>query len=100
MGHPRIGANFKGWATRQEGTYNNSGSQGELFFQQFTGTSQFNWLEVDGMTNCKDTEGVTYGTPPPSWATLLNGYGISPTGANAITFEMTDQRYAQSCHKL
>jgi len=84
----------------QEGGLNNSASEGEIFFQQFTSTTQYNWLEVDGVSTCKDTEGVGDGTPPPSWVTLLQGYGIQATGSNAIGFEMSDSRYAHSCHKL
>jgi len=52
------------------------------------------------VSTCKDTEGVGDGTPPPSWVTLLQGYGIAATGSNAIGFEMSDSRYAHSCHKL
>jgi hypothetical protein len=84
----------------QEGGLNNSASEGEIFFQQFTSTTQYNWLKVDGVSTCKDTEGVGDGTPPPSWVTLLQGYGIAATGSNAIGFEMSDSRYAHSCHKL
>lgn len=84
----------------QEGSFNNSGSQGMLYFQQFTNTNQYNFLEVDGVTGCLDTEGVTKGTPPPSWVTLLENNGLAPTGANAIAFDMSNQQYANSCHKL
>ncbi len=84
----------------QEGGFNNSGSQGMIYFQQFTNANQYNWLEVDGVTGCLNTEGVTYGTPPPSWVTLLQNNGLQPTGANAIAFDMTSPLYAHSCHKL
>ncbi len=84
----------------QEGGFNNSGSQGMLYFQQFTNTNEYNWLEVDGVTGCLDTEGVSAGTPPPSWVTLLQNNHLQPTGANAIAFDMSSPAYAQSCHKL
>lgn len=85
----------------QEGGFNNSGSQGMLYFQQFTSNSEAGgWLQVNGVTNCLNTEGVTYGTPPPSWVTLLENNHLQPTGANAIAFDMTSPLYANNCHKL
>jgi len=85
----------------QEGGFNNSGSQGMIYFQNFTTLSQAGgWLEVNGNTGCLDTEGVSNGTPPPSWVTLLTNNHLQPTGANAIAFEMTSPLYAHSCHRL
>jgi hypothetical protein len=85
----------------QEGGLNNSAPEGEIFFQQFTSSSQAGgWLQINGNTLCQDTEGVGDGTPPPSWVTLLQSYGLQPTGSNAIGFEMSDSRYANRCQKL
>jgi hypothetical protein len=79
-------------ASDQEGTQNNSGSQGEIFYQQFTSSSQFgtSFYQVNAVNNCMGTEGVPEGNPPPSWVTTLQAAGISPTGANAVIYDMSN----------
>ncbi len=67
-------------ASDMEGTQNNSGSQGMLFYQQITQQSQVFWpyYQVNSVTLCKGTEGVDAGTPPPSWVTILQNSGLPP----------------------
>jgi hypothetical protein len=85
-------------ASDQEGTQNNSGSQGEIFYQQFTSLSQLGNLfyQVNAVNNCMGAEGVSSGAPPPSWVTILQNAGLQPTGANAIVYDMSDSRAGQN----
>lgn len=85
-------------ASDQEGTQNNSGSQGEIFYQQFTSMQQLGnfFYQVNAVNNCMGTEGVSAGTPPPSWVTILHNAGLQPTGANAIVYDMSDSRAASN----
>jgi hypothetical protein len=82
-----------------EGTQNNSSSQGMLFYQQITQPSQVNNYQVNAVSLCGGTEGVNSGTPPPNWVTILQNAGLSPTGANAIAYDMTNPQSAARCLK-
>jgi hypothetical protein len=61
------------------GTMNNSSSQAELFFQNFTSTSQFKGLQVNAVTGCEGAEDVSHAHPPQlttiemAWKTLSKG---------------------------
>jgi hypothetical protein len=84
-----------------EGTQNNSGSQGMLFYQQITQQSQVYWpdYQVNSVSLCQGTEGVNAGTPPPNWVTILQNAGQSPTGANAILYDMSKLGWPARCLK-
>jgi len=86
----------------QNGTFNNSAPQGEIFYQQFQTASQLgnNFYQVNAVSNCKGTEGVPDGVPPQSWITILQQHGLQPTGANAVGYELSDPTSASRCHKL
>ena len=61
-----------------DGTMNNSSSQAQLFFQNFTSSSQTFGLTINGVTGCAGAEGVSNGTPPQGG-----------NGSDAIILDMT-----------
>jgi hypothetical protein len=81
-------------ASDVQGTQNNSGSQGMLYYQQFTQPTQINSLQINAVTGCDDPEGIATGTPPPSWQ--LQGY---TTAFAAISADMTAQTQPGRCTK-
>ncbi len=68
-----------------DGLMNNSSPEAELFFQQFTSSSQIpKGLTINGVGSCAGSEQVGEGTPPSNYVTL--GYA---TGGAAIEYDMT-----------
>jgi hypothetical protein len=67
-----------------DGVMNNSSPQAQLFFQNFTSSSQIEGLTINAVTGCNGDEGVTDGTPPQNYVNA--GY---TTGRLAIEFDMT-----------
>jgi hypothetical protein len=69
-----------------DGVMNNSSPQSQLFFQNFTSSSQSEGLLINAITSCDGTEGVagTDAVPPGNYVTL--GY---TTGMPAIEYDMT-----------
>lgn len=66
---------------------NNSSPQAQLFFQQFTNSSQYWGLVINGVVGCQPTdESVGGGTPPLNYQML--GYGTND-GQGAIEYDMT-----------
>jgi hypothetical protein len=67
---------------------NNSSPQAQLFFQQFTNSSQIPYgLIINGVVGCQPTdESVAGGTPPQNYQNL--GYGMND-GQGAIEYDMT-----------
>lgn len=68
-----------------DGVMNNSSPEAQLFFQNFTSSSQSRGLLINAITSCVGTEGVaeTGSVPPGNYVTL--GYG---TGMSAIEYDM------------
>jgi hypothetical protein len=63
-----------------DGIMNNSSPQAQLFFQQFTSSSQIPMgLTINGVTGCVGSEGVYGGTPPSNY---------SSNGMAAVEFDM------------
>jgi hypothetical protein len=69
-----------------DGVMNNSSPQAQLFFQNFTSTSQTSGLTINAVTACNGDEGVTDGTPPTNYYDA--GY---TTGRLAIQFDMVNE---------
>jgi hypothetical protein len=59
---------------------NNSSPQAQLFFQQFTSSSQTAGLLINGVTICETDEQVGGGVPPSNY---------TGSGMAAIEFDMT-----------
>jgi hypothetical protein len=51
-----------------DGVMNNSSTEAQLFFQNFTSSSQTKGLTINGVTGCLGTEGVSQGTPPSNYS--------------------------------
>ena len=66
-----------------DGTMNNSSPEAQLFFGQFTNSSQYNGLTINGIPDCESSEQVGPGTPPDNYQDL--GYN---TGMAAIEYDM------------
>jgi hypothetical protein len=69
--------------------------------EEITQQSQVYWpyYQVNAVSLCGGTEGVNSGTPPANWVTILQNAGLSPTGANAISYDMTNAKSAARCLK-
>lgn len=66
---------------------NNSSPQAQLFFQQFTSSTQYWGLIINGVAGCQPKdESVAGGTPPLNYQQL--GYGMND-GQGAIEYDMT-----------
>lgn len=78
-------ANVQG-SDGNNGVMNNSSPEGELFFQNFTSSSQTAGLLINAVTACVGTEGVAEdgATPPGNYKAPYN------TGRTAIEYDMLD----------
>jgi hypothetical protein len=63
--------NITGWVCSSvasgDGPMNNSSPEAQLFFQQFTNSSQYQGLTINGVSGCLNDEQVGGGTPPSSY---------------------------------
>jgi hypothetical protein len=90
--------NITAWlcsSVANNGSTNNSSTQGQLFFQNFTSSSQVQGLLINGMSNCGTPEEVGVGTWPSSYTTL-NGVTIQH-GWQAVEADMIDPMYGATC---
>ena len=60
---------------------NNSASQGNYYYEQFSGSNGPLQFKLTGVTSCKQEEGIGTGTDPDT----------GKTGSAAITFDMNTQ---------
>ncbi len=88
-------------ASDTQGTYNNSGSQGMLFYQQITQQSQINWpnYQINAVNMCDAPEGYATGTPPANWVAILQNAGLPTTAQAAVAYDMSNPRSAARCMK-
>ena len=50
-----------------DGPMNNSSPEAQLFFAQFTSSSQYQGLTINGVSGCENAEEVSAGTPPSNY---------------------------------
>lgn len=80
------------------GSMNNSSPEAQLFFENFTLTSQFQGLTINGVSMCGNSEMVGPGVPPSFYIGKvydLNGDTVS-VGWQAVEYDMT-QDLQNSC---
>jgi hypothetical protein len=80
--------NLTAWlcsSVSNHGTMNNSSSEAQLFFQNFTSPSQTFGLQINGVSHCAGPEGVSEGIAPQGG-----------TGRNAIEADMIASCVAHS----
>jgi len=71
-----------------DGVMNNSSPEAQLFFQNFTNSSQTHGLLINAVTNCDGDEGAasTIAVPPSNY---VDSHGNPLNGLTAVESEMT-----------
>jgi hypothetical protein len=73
---------------------NNSASQGELFYLNFTSSSQLGgFYTIDAVTGCSGDEGVGDGSPQGSFSGFANG-------TDAIQYDLSNPSSAARCQHI